>query len=849
MLPLNIKIKNFMSYGEREESLDFSKFEVASLTGPNGAGKSSLLEAITWVLWGKARATNDEELVHNGQEEMEVEIEFSINDKKFRATRRRTPKSSILRLERFEKDEFYDISEDSIKETQEKLTTEILRMPYEVFINSAFLRQNRADEFTVKSPSKRKEILGEILGLSYYEELVKSARLKIRDNKTKQNSLETLLLEYSDEAEKEKDYQEEDKKLTEEIKNAEKRREDIKNDLEKSQEKQTKLLAEHEALKEKKERIKSLEEEIALNQKRLAKIEENIEKYQTVIYEDKEIEENYRKWEKHSEENNQLTKKLEEQRKLENKRGEIENRINAEKRKLEVEKGQLEARIDDIQKDLKTTPELKKELEKAQTELNKLNETEKSKIKLEKRVYQLKEEIAGLKNKNEAIKEQGEEAKEKLRLIEEAESNCPLCKQGLTDEHREDVRQEIEKELAIRREKWVDNEKAIENKKEEIEKSETKINSFERTLLGKSAVEQKIGETENQLNQIKEKTTTLEEFAKEFKEKQGQLEKKEFAPLDQEMLKKTTDEIQKINYDPEIHQRIQSEIEKLKPFVERKHHLDNARENLKRFQEESKSTKEEIQKKQDEQTKLLKQEEKATFNLKDLDQINNLISDLKNQLDKIDQSLLGLRERLATLKEKIKQTQTIKEGLKKKGDELKELKAETKDFKLLESAFGKDGIQAMIIENAIPEIENEANLILDRMTDGQMKVELETQKEKKTGGIKESLEIKITDKLGPRAYELFSGGEAFRINFAIRIALSKLLSRRANSKLQFLVIDEGFGTQDRTGRENLIEAINSIRKDFDKILVISHLQEVKDVFPVRIEVTKDEIGSHLELKE
>jgi len=849
MLPLSIKIKNFMSYGEREEALDFNKFQIASLTGPNGAGKSSLLEAITWALWGKARVSDDEELVHNGQGEMEVEIEFLVNERRFRILRKHTPKSSTLRLERFEKDEFYDISEDSIRETQGKLTTEILKMPYEVFINSAFLRQGRADEFTVKSPAKRKEILGEILGLSYYEELVKIARLKLRDNQTKQQSLETLLSEYSDEAEKEKDYQVEDQKLTEEIKSTDQRREEVKEDFERSQEKQTKLLAEHEALKEKRERIKSLEEEIALNQKRLAKIEENIEKYQAVIYEDKEIEESYRKWGEHDKENKELIKKLEEQRKLENKRSEIENRINAEKRKLEVEKGQLEARIDEIKKEIKTSPELKKELEKAQTELNKLNQTEESKIELEKKVHQLKEEIAGLKNKNEAIKEQGEDTKEKLGLIEKAESNCPLCKQSLTDKHREDVKLEIEKELENRRKKWLQNNQAIESKQKEIEKTEVEINNLRRTLLGKSAVEQKIGEVENQLKQIKEKTTALEELEKEFKEKDSQLEKQEFAPLDQEMLKKIVDQIKKVDYDPEIHQRVQGELERLQPFVERKHRLDNARENLKRYQEEKKSFEEAIKKKQDEQTKLIKQEEKATFNLKDLNQINDLISELKDQLDKIDKSLLELREKQATLKEKIKQSQKIKEGLKKKGDELKKLKEEATNLKMLEGAFGKDGIQAMIIENAIPEIENEANLILDRMTDGQMKVELETQKAKKTGGSKESLEIKITDKLGPRAYELFSGGEAFRINFAIRIALSKLLSRRANAKLQFLVIDEGFGTQDRAGRENLIEAINSIRKDFDKILVVSHLPEVKEVFPVRIEVTKDEIGSHLELKE
>jgi DNA repair exonuclease SbcCD ATPase subunit len=62
-------------------------------------------------------------------------------------------------------------------------------------------------------------------------------------------------------------------------------------------------------------------------------------------------------------------------------------------------------------------------------------------------------------------------------------------------------------------------------------------------------------------------------------------------------------------------------------------------------------------------------------------------------------------------------------------------------------------------------------------------------------------------------YEMFSGGEAFRINFAIRIALSKLLARRAGAPLPTLVIDEGFGTQDNLGLEKIkrsIEECNSV---------------------------------------
>jgi exonuclease SbcC len=62
-----------------------------------------------------------------------------------------------------------------------------------------------------------------------------------------------------------------------------------------------------------------------------------------------------------------------------------------------------------------------------------------------------------------------------------------------------------------------------------------------------------------------------------------------------------------------------------------------------------------------------------------------------------------------------------------------------------------------------------------------------------------------------------------------------------------LVIDEGFGTQDAEGRERLVEAINSIQEDFARILVITHIEELKDAFPVRIEVTKTAEGSQLRL--
>jgi exonuclease SbcC len=179
-------------------------------------------------------------------------------------------------------------------------------------------------------------------------------------------------------------------------------------------------------------------------------------------------------------------------------------------------------------------------------------------------------------------------------------------------------------------------------------------------------------------------------------------------------------------------------------------------------------------------------------------------------------------------------------------DGREKLQHEIARHKTLERAFGKDGVPALLIEQALPQIETRANELLDRLSDGQMSIRFVTQaeyKDKKRDDLKETLEIQISDGVGVRDYEMYSGGEAFRVNFAIRLALSEVLAQRKGARLQTLVVDEGFGSQDIQGRQRLIEAINLVKDDFAKILVITHLEELKDAFPTRIEVEKTARGS------
>ena len=128
--------------------------------------------------------------------------------------------------------------------------------------------------------------------------------------------------------------------------------------------------------------------------------------------------------------------------------------------------------------------------------------------------------------------------------------------------------------------------------------------------------------------------------------------------------------------------------------------------------------------------------------------------------------------------------------------------------------LAKKAFRRFIIENAVPELAEETNRILDRLTDGDMSLYFDTLRESKTKKDSpiETLDIKVSDNLGTRPLEMYSGGEGFRAAFALRIALSKLLARRAGARLQTLIIDEGFGSQDAKGREKLVECLDAIKR-------------------------------------
>ena len=387
-----------------------------------------------------------------------------------------------------------------------------------------------------------------------------------------------------------------------------------------------------------------------------------------------------------------------------------------------------------------------------------------------------------------------------------------------------------------------------EKKMAELNYDEEEHARLSETLAEQATVEVDLALLQEARGQQKKTTEELAEASEKLELARQYLEAQLYAQQWQEDLEELRNKIQGLRYDSEVHKQVRSEIDELSDAVGRRENLILAQQRYSSSQVALKNNSRELTTLQTDVEELgrrIKKLEERLQMLVDVEKKHEALSfNLKQRGAKKDQLLLqqgALQTRLEHCTEWAAERDQIQL-------QLKDAQKNTWFYQQLVEAFGKDGIQALIIENAIPEIENETNAILSRLTDNRIQISIESLRDLKKGGTRETLDIKIADEIGERSYHLYSGGETFRTDFSLRIALSKVLAKRAGTRLRILIIDEGFGTQDSHGLEQLVEAIQEISKDFDKLLVVTHLPQLKNAFPVQIEVTKHpDIGSRFEI--
>jgi len=225
---------------------------------------------------------------------------------------------------------------------------------------------------------------------------------------------------------------------------------------------------------------------------------------------------------------------------------------------------------------------------------------------------------------------------------------------------------------------------------------------------------------------------------------------------------------------------------------------------------------------------------KKELTIQNINEFEENLDSRKNKLEELREGISELKINIENYEKSIKKIDVVKK-------KIKELKEESSYYDVLKSIFSKNGIISDVIKTSIFEIEEESNRILNDIDNSGKRIIFETVKETKSSKqISDTLDIYIESQNNTRKYESFSGGEKTIINFAIRMALSHILSKREGIFFDLIVLDEVFASLDNYYRNKIMNVINYLKNEFKQIFVISHT-EIQDVFPNLIEIEKDEI--------
>ncbi len=964
---------------------------------------------MTWAIWGQSRAESEDDIIHMGTKEAQVDFIFRSGTELYRIIRTR-PKGSASSLE-FQistEGKFRSLTERGLRATQQVILSH-LKMDYDTFINSAYLRQGRADEFMLKRPSDRKQVLAEILNLSQYDDLSDRAKDITRTCKGEVTALEHVLNSLRQQIS-------EGAAIATQL-------EELRTNLALEQQQERQLQAQLKFLEQQQQQRQNLQQQLSWRHKERSQLQveidrlaqqaqlqqQQVQSLTSLLAKSDRIQQDYERYQQLTSQEAIQNQKLQQyqgltqqytalNQQLANRQSELKGQLRHDRAQLEslqqqqqelqgvltkapdieaaqvqlqVAREQLKA-IESLQAQsaplLQRRQVLQRQVDRDAAKLSaRLEELQRSRQQLQvqhqaqakivetaqvleqqivalqkKEVYRQRVHEKGLERRDflERLKERAldcdekfEQIDRKLNTLSVPNAPCPLCDRPLDQAHWAVVQHKHHREHEeLQAERWLIKEQQsaseceIKVLREEYRQLSVELHQLQPLLEQKGHLQAQLQASQSaqvQIAQIDlEIVAIAERIAKQdfcaeaqdelipldlllsqlnYDEKnhalaKGEVERWRWADIKlaelrnarqksenlsqrlpeletkcqklaarlasnainlelQQQLAQCDRSLHQIGYDSAIHQQIRSQREQTQPALLRHQELMLATQQHPIAIQQYQQTQQVLG---DRQVSL----QAIATSISELDrqiiaiapQLSNhdlaaKIQNLQSQLHQMRSHLDALIGQIGQLEQATQQLQKAIEQEKITVNQLEQVRHRQYIHQELSQAFGKNGIQALMIETVLPQIEAEANQILGQLTNYQFHVRFITQKAgKKTDKVIDTLEIEIADRQGTRPYETYSGGEAFRINFAIRLALSRILAQRKGGTLQTLIIDEGFGSQDPEGCDRLVAAINAIASNFECILAITHMPPLKEAFSAQIEVTKTEAGSKLTLQ-
>lgn len=745
---LNLNLHNFLSYADEE--VDFSGVDLAAIVGANGAGKSSLIDALSWGLFGEGRTSQANDYLRQGTDEGRVEVTFSLGDESYRVIRARSSAGrgkTLLELQRKTSggllgEDWEALSGQTATETQKKIV-DVLHLDYQAFASSALALQGDVDRFTAASPADRKQVLANILDLDVYQALEAVTREQGRTSKARADEI---------------------RRRAESLRSTIDAYGDLDADLAKNQASraaaQSREVEAAEALANARTAITEAEKATAV----LAEVQSQVRPLSGAVS------------------------------------GLQEERAQAA--------GRVTAVFNEVAAALKST-----------TKAADLTIAERAQFVLDHLATIRQQDVIETDVATARTERQTLEAEVKARqTIVDANTlgqQAYLTAKAAAAEARQKIMNEI---APIKAEK---------DAAEDMSQSLPPVGCDSPTagascvlLSAAYAAKQRVPDLEAQLVPRRVEYEAIKNPAPFVPATVP--EAPDLAPVDTR--------IRGLEAEMSKATRASAQRERLLAAQERVDALDrdiaDKHATLSALQERLNGASEHI-----EALRVARENENKAND--DLDAARKAgedallaITRLQGQIERRGADQVALREAEA---------------------EAEDATTTVADWATLTRAFGKDGIPAMLVESALPHLEAIANEVLGQIATEPLKVRLETQRETKGGDVKETLDVVIETSDGPRPYDLFSGGEHFRIDFALRVGLAKFLANRSGARVETLIIDEGLAPVDADGKAKFLECLHAIRSDFKTILVVTHHADVQDAFPQQLLVVKDENGSHVQV--
>ena len=780
MIITRLKLKNYRIY--RDIEIDFPRGPIG-IVGRNGIGKSTLLESIGWCLYGNTTARTDQKYIKTTgvDDDCSVTLELTINDMPVKIERE-ISKDGITNAKLFTNNSIQPIVQGS-SAVGKYVENDIIKMNSKSFFNSIFAKQQELSVFSNMSLGERKKMIEKLLGI----DVIEKAQTNIR--KKKKNSIDKKDL-ISEQIKNEDSLTKQLKEKILEKKNHEQLSKTIKKNIviasiskQKSQnifqklEKKYKLYNIRRMTLEKTTVLQNAENN------KLKKVKQYIKSATQAKCEINELDANIKKYHIVSKKINVLTKQREKYQQME---------------MLVKENKQCVSEIMENDQTLKNYETKMSMIEKKTYGLKKIT----AKLKMLKNDETNKNnEIIDITSKfktDKSNKIKQEQKYENMKKLGD-KSNCPVCRR-LLGKHYDSVLKDIQHDID-----------QINIKMQKKKQIKSNIEFFIKNI------KKEIGDTESLLNVIntnKSKYNELEIKCKVIKNNTGKLHKKKIN-YDKKIKKHDG-----MEYSKDVHNTLKKEFKNLSRDYERVLEIKNESKKIPSLVKQQKICEKNILKFKNKIIQYQNIIKKMDYNesIHEKSKINYESS--VEQYQELEKSEIDVNGKINTVDESIKFIQKdIMENKQLLQDYL-DTEKKIIVLKKLENIMGE--FRLYLISRIRPSLSHKTSELLKNMTRGKYSaLELD-----------EDYNIKINDVGNYYEINRFSGGEIDLVNLCFRMAISEELAERSGNSIGgFIALDEVFGSQDSERKINILQQLLGLTNRFDQILLITHIEDVREKLP------------------